>query len=275
MGDPRRPQDLLGQGAGLPSGRRPMLCPSHRCGGVPGGSTTNRRPHSRPSLRWRFLGRNPLMWTLAVLPPNWTPCSGRPNAADFTWLARVAQGVHAGLPGSSSCQDAVRTIIDSCEQRGDEWGAALVAASAALMQWRAGRPDIRAFDALAGRFRRLDAGALEAWAQSAQALVQCHDGPAGSHRGVAFRGGVCPGGGCPRRTGGRLRGRGSAVAGALRRTDACGTRDRRVCRLGMPPVDVDVAANRRRSRSGAPARILGPAAGRAERADRRPRRSCR
>lgn len=89
----------------------------------------------------------------------------------FTWLARLARGVQAGLPGTTGCQDAVRTIIDGCEQRGDEWGAALVAASAALIRLRAGRPDARVFDALAVRFRRLDAGSLEAWAQSVQALV--------------------------------------------------------------------------------------------------------
>jgi DNA-binding SARP family transcriptional activator len=47
----------------------------------------------------------------------------------------------------------------------------LVAASAALIRLRAGRPDARVFDALAVRFRRLDAGSLEAWAQSVQALV--------------------------------------------------------------------------------------------------------
>jgi hypothetical protein len=65
----------------------------------------------------------------------------------------------------------VQSAVENCELRGDEWGAALIAAAAALMGLRSGRSDHSAFESLAVRFRRLDAGALEAWAQSAQALV--------------------------------------------------------------------------------------------------------
>lgn len=89
----------------------------------------------------------------------------------FIWLARLAQGVQAAQFGKASSQDAVQSAVENCELRGDEWGAALIAAAAALMRLRAGRSDYSAFESLAVRFRRLDAGALEAWAQSAQALV--------------------------------------------------------------------------------------------------------
>lgn len=89
----------------------------------------------------------------------------------LTWLARLARGVQAALPGTAASRAAVETIVESCELRGDEWGAALVAAAAAHLRLHQGRPDAAAFDALAVRFRRLGAGALEAWALSAQALV--------------------------------------------------------------------------------------------------------
>lgn len=120
---------------------------------------------------------------LAVLGPDTAPpgVSGPAEEIDavqrqadrlgFTWLARLAQGIQASLFGGTDRQDAVQTVLEECELRGDEWGAALVAAADALMRLRSGRPEYLAFEALAARFRRLDAGALEAWAQSAQALV--------------------------------------------------------------------------------------------------------
>ncbi len=89
----------------------------------------------------------------------------------FTWLARLARGVQAAQFGKTGSQDAVQSAVENCELRGDEWGAALIAAAAALVRLRSGRSDCSAFESLAVRFRRLDAGALEAWAQSAQALV--------------------------------------------------------------------------------------------------------
>lgn len=170
MGDPRRPQEFLANGLSrlLAGDQRSSLPPLRRCA---------ERLDDKPAAALAA------QLALAVFGPESSVADPDGPAAEvdavqrqaerrgFTWLARLARGVQAALPGTSGCQDAVRTIIDSCEQRGDEWGAALVAASAALMRLRAGRPDARAFDALAVRFRRLDAGALEAWAQSAQALV--------------------------------------------------------------------------------------------------------
>ena len=76
----------------------------------------------------------------------------------FTWLARLAQGVQAAQFGKAGSQDAVQSAVENCELRGDEWGAALIAAAAALMRLRSGRSDYSAFESLAVRFRRLDAG---------------------------------------------------------------------------------------------------------------------
>jgi DNA-binding SARP family transcriptional activator len=120
---------------------------------------------------------------LAVLGPDAAP-TGVSSPADeidavqrradhlgFTWLARLAQGVQASLFGGTGRQDAVQAVVEECELRGDEWGAALVAAADALVRLRSGKSEYFALEALAARFRRLDAGALEAWALSAQALV--------------------------------------------------------------------------------------------------------
>jgi LuxR family maltose regulon positive regulatory protein len=95
----------------------------------------------------------------------------RAEQLGFSWLARVARGTLAGHSGNARCQSVVQWVIEDCEQHGDEWGAALVAAAAAMARLRAGTTDYCSFDALAGRFRRLDAGSLEAWALSARALV--------------------------------------------------------------------------------------------------------
>jgi DNA-binding SARP family transcriptional activator len=90
----------------------------------------------------------------------------------FTWLARVARGVLSAQSGNAGCQLAiVQSAIENGERQGDYWGAALIAAAAALGRLRTGRPDYSALDALAGKFRKLEASTLEAWALSARALA--------------------------------------------------------------------------------------------------------
>ncbi|MGY2746738.1 BTAD domain-containing putative transcriptional regulator [Arthrobacter sp. UYCu723] len=170
MGDPHRPREFLANGLSrlLSGDQRSSMPALRRCAEL-----LDEEPAAALAAQL----------VLAVFGPESSVSNPDGAAAEldavqrqaerrgFTWLARLAQGVQAALPGTSGCQESVRSIIDSCEQRGDEWGAALVAASAALVRLRAGRPDAREFGALAVRFRRLEAGALEAWAHSAQALV--------------------------------------------------------------------------------------------------------
>ncbi|TQJ40731.1 transcriptional regulator [Arthrobacter sp. SLBN-112] len=92
----------------------------------------------------------------------------------FTWLARLAGGMQAALSGTAAAFAAVNSAIKTCEDRGDEWGAALIAAGAALLRLRTGAADLGQLEALARRFRRLSAGTLEAWAWSAEALVSAN-----------------------------------------------------------------------------------------------------
>ncbi|MDQ0821170.1 DNA-binding SARP family transcriptional activator [Arthrobacter sp. V4I6] len=167
---PYRPQELLAQGLSFLLGgdQRSALDRLRQCTGrladEPG-------PALAAQLALAVFGPETSAWDLDAPAAEVDAVQRQAERRGFTWLARLARGVQAALSGTSSCQESVRSIVDSCQQRGDEWGAALVAAAAALMRLRAGRPDVRGFEALAGRFRRLDAGALEAWAQSAQALV--------------------------------------------------------------------------------------------------------
>ena len=170
IGDPHSPQELLVNGLShlLAGDQRSALPKLRQCAGM-----LDHEPAAALAAQL----------ALAVLGPDSSSSGPADPAAEldavqrqaerrgFTWLARLSRGVQASLPGTSGCQDAVRAIMDSCEQRGDEWGAALISTSASLMRLRAGHPDARAFDALAVRFRGLNAGALEAWAQSALALV--------------------------------------------------------------------------------------------------------
>ena len=89
----------------------------------------------------------------------------------FTWLGRLAGGIQAALPGTPAAFVAANSVIAACEDRGDEWGAALIAAGAVLLRLRTGAADLGQLEALAKRFRRLPAGTLEAWTYSAEALV--------------------------------------------------------------------------------------------------------
>lgn len=95
----------------------------------------------------------------------------RAERLGFSWLARVARGVLSAQSGKAGCQLAVRSAIQDCEQKGDDWGAALIAAAAALGRLRTGRSDYAALEALTDGFRKLEASSLEAWALSARALV--------------------------------------------------------------------------------------------------------
>jgi DNA-binding SARP family transcriptional activator len=92
----------------------------------------------------------------------------------FAWLGRLAAGIQAALPGTPATHGAVNAVITTCEDRGDEWGAALIAAGAALLRLPKGATDLDQLEALATRFRRLSAGTLEAWTYSAQALVSAN-----------------------------------------------------------------------------------------------------
>jgi DNA-binding SARP family transcriptional activator len=95
----------------------------------------------------------------------------RAERLGFSWLARIARGVLCAQSGNAGGQAAVQSAIENCEQHGDDWGAALIAAATALGRLRTGRPDYSALDVLANKFRKVEASALEAWALSARALV--------------------------------------------------------------------------------------------------------
>ncbi|MCU1517888.1 MAG: hypothetical protein JWQ75_2609 [Pseudarthrobacter sp.] len=170
LGVPRRPPELLAYGlASLLAGdQRSALDPLRRCAG---------RLAEQP---WPALAAQLVLAVFGPDKPDWDfdgpaaevdAVQRQAERRGLTWLARLASGVQAAVPGAPGGQESVSSIIESCEQRGDEWGAALVTGAGSIMRLRAGRPEPRGFDELAGRFRRLDAGALEAWAQTAQALV--------------------------------------------------------------------------------------------------------
>jgi DNA-binding SARP family transcriptional activator len=89
----------------------------------------------------------------------------------MTWLARVTHGVAVCRGGERSDIENAHRVVADCEQRGDGWGAALIAAAAAIAELRAGRPNPAAYEDLANRFRLLDAGVLEVWARAGQALT--------------------------------------------------------------------------------------------------------
>ena len=93
--------------------------------------------------------------------------AARAEDLGLPWFARIANGIaFAGRGASGSLAAAVR----AAEDRGDHWGALLLAGTAAIAHLRAGVPETRAFDDLVRRCRELDAPALEAWARCGAAL---------------------------------------------------------------------------------------------------------
>jgi DNA-binding SARP family transcriptional activator len=93
--------------------------------------------------------------------------AARAEELGLPWFARIATGLAYGRRGASG---ALAAAVRAAEDRGDRWGAMLMAGTAAIVQLRAGVPATRAFEDLVRRCRELDAPALEAWARCGAAL---------------------------------------------------------------------------------------------------------
>ena len=93
--------------------------------------------------------------------------AARAEDLGLPWFARIANGLAFARRGASG---ALAAAVRAAEDRGDRWGALLLAGIAAIAQLRAGVPEPRAFDDLVRRCRELDAPALEAWARCGAAL---------------------------------------------------------------------------------------------------------
>lgn len=93
--------------------------------------------------------------------------AARAEDLGLPWFARIANGLGHARRGAT---DALATAVSAAEDRGDRWGAMLLAGTAAVVQLRAGVPATRAFEDLVRRCRDLDAPALEAWARCGAAL---------------------------------------------------------------------------------------------------------
>jgi DNA-binding SARP family transcriptional activator len=94
--------------------------------------------------------------------------------AERSNLRAIARVAHATLVIASGSPDSARarqSIVDTCDAIGDEWGAAAIVSISAMIALRRGEADSDVFESLVTRFRRLGAGSLEAWAQSAKALA--------------------------------------------------------------------------------------------------------
>ena len=93
--------------------------------------------------------------------------AARAEDLGLPWFARIANGLACAGRGET---DALAAGVSAAEDRGDRWGALLLAGTAAVIQLRAGVPETRAFEDLVRRCRDLDAPALEAWARCGAAL---------------------------------------------------------------------------------------------------------
>ena len=102
----------------------------------------------------------------------------------LTWLARVSHGLAASFQGDDDGHVVAAEVVADCDQRGDAWGATLVAAALAAASVRAGHVETSQVEQLTARWRDLDAGVLEAWTLSLLALVDV-SGDAPDARGDA------------------------------------------------------------------------------------------
>ncbi|MEO9326053.1 BTAD domain-containing putative transcriptional regulator [Nocardioides sp. C4-1] len=92
--------------------------------------------------------------------------AARAEDLGVAWFARLAHGLGAMHRGASPGGDAVAAADD----RGDSWGALLLAGLDAVGRLHRGVASPRAFDDVVRRCRDLDAPALEAWARALGAL---------------------------------------------------------------------------------------------------------
>ncbi len=93
--------------------------------------------------------------------------AARAEDLGLPWFARIANGLAFARRGANG---ALAAAVRAAEDRGDRWGALILAGTAAVAQVRAGVPEPRAFEDLVRRCRELDAPALEAWARCGAAL---------------------------------------------------------------------------------------------------------
>jgi DNA-binding SARP family transcriptional activator len=93
--------------------------------------------------------------------------AARAEDLGLPWFARIANGLADARRGATG---ALVAAVSAAEDRGDRWGALLLAGTAAVGQLRAGVPATRAFEDLVRRCRELDAPALEAWARCGAAV---------------------------------------------------------------------------------------------------------
>ncbi len=97
------------------------------------------------------------------------------EALGMTWLARMARAL-AAIPDylTGRCvprTDPIGAAISDADARHDRWGAAMFTALRCVVLLRIGIADVRGFEGLVDRLRRLDAPVLEAWARSGLALA--------------------------------------------------------------------------------------------------------
>ena len=94
--------------------------------------------------------------------------AARAEDLGLPWFARIANGLADARRGAT---DALVAAVSAAEDRGDRWGAMLLAGTAAVGQLRAGVAATPAFEDLVRRCRELDAPALEAWARCGAAAT--------------------------------------------------------------------------------------------------------
>lgn len=93
-----------------------------------------------------------------------------------TWLARLVRAI-SGFR-SSAAVDEAESMQDLARERDDAWGGGVLALVAGLATIVHGQPRRELLERAADRFRGLDAGTLESWAMSLQALAAVRRGEA-------------------------------------------------------------------------------------------------
>ena len=105
-------------------------------------------------------------WPHPADPEHADAIAARAEDLGLTWFARLAHGLACARRGDTAAPAAA---VRAADDRGDRWGALLLAGTAAGPAPR-GLPATGVFDDLVRRCRALDAPALEAWARSGAAL---------------------------------------------------------------------------------------------------------
>jgi DNA-binding SARP family transcriptional activator len=114
-------------------------------------------------------------WYLGPSPEGLPDLADEAERLSVPWLVRLTRALVVTMPGQATSDETAR-LAARARAEGDRWGAAIMTFALGAQALVTGKPAAALLAAAIANFRELDAGVLEAWAQSSLALAQAQTG---------------------------------------------------------------------------------------------------